>query len=201
MTSNAFRAPLPPFIPGRTRALPAQPPATVAPTPWEASAAARQAARRNAERMAELERDAGMPGWPVLGDDGSSVPSWEDDAAPSPAADNGGTPRGAPATAFADSPAEPFRPPAGAREATAAGDEADFPLDAFFVPEHSTRIPAGYDPDVHRAVSQQVAARLDELAATIRRSGVHTIGATPSPDDLSRIVAAVVAGFYAGQTG
>jgi hypothetical protein len=196
MTSNAFRAPLPPFVPGRTRSLPAQPSANVAPTPWEASAAARQAARRNAASMAALERDHGMQGWPVLGDEGTAGPVWGDDAAANVNAGNGGGP--AVATAPAQAPAAGDRP-ASIQAVEEDGGDAEFPLEAFFVPDHCTRMPAGYDPEVHRAISQRVAARLDELAATIRRSGMHTIGATPSADDLSRIVAAVVAGFYARQ--
>lgn len=150
MTRNTFRAPLPPFVPGRARTRPVQPSANVAPAPWEASAAGRLAALRTAATMAVLELDAGMQDLRALEDETAS--------------------------------------------------DAEFPLEAFFVPEQCTRMPAGYDPAVHRAISQQVAARLDELAVTIRSSGMHAIGATPSADDLSRIVAAVVVGFYARQS-
>jgi hypothetical protein len=55
--------------------------------------------------------------------------------------------------------------------------------------------PAGYP-----CVADRVAARLESLAAEVRASGIGALGAADDADELSRLLAGVVAGFMARDT-
>jgi hypothetical protein len=76
-------------------------------------------------------------------------------------------------------------------------DQKAFPLDAFFVPTDSSRVPSGYDEDEHRRIVDGVASQLEDLAHAVRERGIGALGAASATDDLSRLIAAVVAGYYA----
>jgi len=80
-----------------------------------------------------------------------------------------------------------------------SGGPAEFPLDAFIIPEDSQRLPSGYEAE-HDAIAERVASRLDELARQVRARGLPQLGAAPGADELSRLIAAVVAG-YVGRGG
>ncbi|CAN5848157.1 hypothetical protein BH23GEM9_BH23GEM9_04650 [soil metagenome] len=75
-----------------------------------------------------------------------------------------------------------------------------FPMEAFFVPAQAQRVPVGYDE--HRHVAERVAVRLEELADNVRRRGLSALGPVSRDehtnlDELSRLIAAVIAGFFA----
>lgn len=74
-----------------------------------------------------------------------------------------------------------------------AGGPADFPLDAFIIPEDTQRLPTGYDEE-HHAIAERVALRLDEIARRVRTGGLAELGAAPASDELTRLIATVVAG-------
>lgn len=93
-----------------------------------------------------------------------------------------------------------------------AGDEAEdaFPLDAFYIPEDSDRIPMGMDPDSPRGEhgarpsagplavygAADVAARLEELAARLRSGGTPTaVGWAGDEDPLRRALGQALARF------
>jgi hypothetical protein len=118
----------------------------------------------------EVEEDIESEGWPDLPDQGAAVPAWDD-------GDN---------DAIIDS----------AARAEASGS-TEFPLDAFFVPTDSKRVPMGYDDAEHREVAGRVADRLEEMAQAVRARGMPALGAAPTSDELAKLIAAVVAGFFA----
>jgi hypothetical protein len=220
--SDAALAPVPPFVPGRAgldaareaiatgleaaaaRAADAAIAGDQAPKA-QTDAAQLAAADTDAARVAAAETDAdtadsaetdadqagadvfGGDRWPHLQEQGAAMPAWDDGSAD---------------------------------EASAARTErpaAAFPLDAFFVPEHSRRVPAGYDEAEHREMAERLAGQLEALAGALRQRGMLALagplpGAAPlsgpslgaaSPggsrgtDELGRLIAAVVAGYYA----
>jgi hypothetical protein len=55
-------------------------------------------------------------------------------------------------------------------------------------------------PAGHPSVADRVAARLENLAAEVRASGIGALGAADDADELSRLLAGVVAGFLARDT-
>jgi hypothetical protein len=73
---------------------------------------------------------------------------------------------------------------------------AEFPLDAFFVPTDSHSVPAGYGEE-HGPVAERVAARLEDMAGAVRTQGLAALGGTGATDELTRLIAAVVAGYLA----
>ena len=92
-----------------------------------------------------------------------------------------------------------------------------FPLDAFFIPEDSDRVPMGMDPDSprgehHRSPSARtrsvaayapadVAERLEELAARLRARGTSTaVGWAEDSDPLRRALGEALARFLPPQT-
>ncbi|MBR9988840.1 MAG: hypothetical protein KFH98_03735 [Gemmatimonadetes bacterium] len=128
--------------------------------------------------------DAGHDDWPVDADDGSAVPV------------NGATDdedleligellldEVVPADPW-DTEAEPDEP----------DDAAPFPLDAFIVPAGVQNVSGYGDSDV----AQRVAHRLDELARRLRDDGLSSLGDTAGVDELSRVLAAIVTGYVAG---
>jgi hypothetical protein len=93
-----------------------------------------------------------------------------------PAIDGGGGPVSAPFGSLPDSFfADAFLPP-GAMQPTDAADE-----------QHAERI-----------MAERVAERLDDLSRMIRENGLGALGGSLHPDQLSRVLAAVVAGYVAG---
>jgi hypothetical protein len=167
---------VPPFLPGHRYRLPAS--RGTAATAGEAGGAGGEAASQGGESAARgREDDDGIPaaeGWPDVLEEGSAMAAWDsgDEGAATPAADEHGD---------EDQP-----------EADAA-----FPIEAFFVPGDSQRIPSGYHDADHRAIAARVAARLEEMAAQVRQEGIAALGATKDADELTRLIAGVVAGFFA----
>ncbi|HEX6132966.1 MAG TPA: hypothetical protein VFZ24_03215, partial [Longimicrobiales bacterium] len=90
-------------------------------------------------------------------------------------------------TAGEEETARPTRPAADRPERT------DFPLDAFIVPGGTQRMPAGYETEV----AQLVARRLDDLAQQLRSDGLAALGHAHDVDELSRVFAAIIAGYVA----
>jgi hypothetical protein len=58
-------------------------------------------------------------------------------------------------------------------------------------------VPSGYDPAEHRAMAERVASRLEETARLIRERGIGALGGAHGGDELTRLIAAVAAGFFA----
>jgi hypothetical protein len=74
---------------------------------------------------------------------------------------------------------------------------AEFPLDAFYVPADAERLP-NRDADGDRPTMQErIADRLETMAAAVRSEGLAALGTAGSADELTRLVAAVVAGYIA----
>jgi hypothetical protein len=182
-TGDASEAPLPvasgtPLPPVLTRALDApQSPRDGSPVPVPPYLPGRAAAFHNVDAAplelsdtveVEAEDDFESEGWPDLPDQGAAVPAWDD-------GNN---------DVIVDS---------GARAASGS----EFPIDAFFVPTDSKRVPMGYDDAEHREVAGRVADRLEELARAVRARGMPALGAAPTSDELAKLIAAVVAGFFA----
>jgi hypothetical protein len=74
------------------------------------------------------------------------------------------------------------------------GGREEFPLDAFIIPEHSQRLPTGYEEEL-AAMGERVAERLEDIARQIRARGIGSFGDTHDTDELSRILAALIAGY------
>jgi hypothetical protein len=75
-----------------------------------------------------------------------------------------------------------------------------FLLDMYYLPE-DTSLGAGAAAGEGREVAERVAAQLDELAQDLRQNGMAALGTRTSPGELARLLAAVVAGFYAREHG
>jgi hypothetical protein len=165
---------VPPFLPGHRY----RPPASrgTAAAAGGAGGAGGEATSQGGEYRGREDDDAvpAAEGWPDVREEGSAMAAWDsgDDGAATPAADERG---------------EEDQPEA----------DAAFPIEAFFVPGDSQRIPSGYDDAEHRAIAARVAARLEEMAAQVRQYGIAALGATKDADELTRLIAGVVAGFFA----
>jgi hypothetical protein len=190
MSRSASSMPLPPFLPGAT------PRAEMAPEP----APGRAAEPAPLELTEAMESAAVEPvDWPDMrGDDeGDAMRPWDDGTGDDAVEDavRAATEAARVAAEGQHVGAEPDR-----ADAEAGGDadapDGDFPLDAFFVPLDSQRVPTGYDEAEHREVAERVSGQLEELAKSIRTRGMTALGATPASDDLSKLIAAVVAGYY-----
>lgn len=88
--------------------------------------------------------------------------------------------------------------PADADVAAAAPEGRAFPVDAFIIPEDAHRIPAGVEisEELQRQIVEDVAARLEQLAARLRAEGLGTLAA-PSRDHepVDVVLAAVISGY------
>lgn len=88
--------------------------------------------------------------------------------------------------------------PAEADVAPAPAEGRAFPLDAFIIPEDAHRIPAGIEisEELQRQIVEDVAARLEQLAARLRTEGLGTLVA-PSRDHepVDVVLAAVISGY------
>jgi len=74
------------------------------------------------------------------------------------------------------------------------GGREEFPLDAFIIPEHSQRLPTGYEEELAH-ITERIAERLEDMARQIRARGIGSLGDTQDTDELSRIMAALIAGY------
>lgn len=216
-TTNTRGPLMPPFVPGRTTPQPvangsgnaALPEA--APEPQSPPAAVPDAAPMPWEETAAPAAAAPLLPWEDAAPPAAAAPPlpWEDAAAPA-AAPAPPMPWEEPAPPPASRlPAEEDMWPLLTEQGSAepawdsgeeiAGGPAEFPLDAFIIPEHAKRLPTGYEAE-HDALSERIAARLDQLAQELRTSGLGQLGASPSADELTRLIAGVVAG-YLGRGG
>jgi hypothetical protein len=126
---------------------------------------------------------------------------WE--AAPTPAGPVA-APAPEPATAEAQ-PWEPWEPaqlwaePQQELPSAAAGTDAAWTADAdaAVAPGFGPRAGNGTGDAPAASLAERVAARLESLARDVRASGVAALGATDDADELSRLLAGVVAGFVA----
>lgn len=71
---------------------------------------------------------------------------------------------------------------------------AEFPLDAFFIPEYARSVVTSAPGDGDE-IAGRVAERLDELSRRVRERGLTALGETTDPDELTRLLAGVIAGF------
>jgi hypothetical protein len=100
----------------------------------------------------------------------------------------------------------PFGRPAEPTEPAAAGQATEpegHPPAAGQATEPEGHPPAAVQataPAGHPSVADRVAARLEDLAAEVRASGINALGAADDADELSRLLAGVVAGFMARDT-
>jgi hypothetical protein len=87
----------------------------------------------------------------------------------------------------------------GAKHGTARQEAADkpskFPLDAFFVPAGVEHVLAGYDENAQRAMADRVGTLLETMAREVRERGIDALS-EPGSDELARLIAAAVAGYY-----
>jgi hypothetical protein len=155
------------------------------PEPWEVGAMTTPD-----YRPPQSIHDAGHDAWPVEADDGSAVPAWDngdESADDDDALDDIGElllDEVVPADPW-DTEPEPDEP-----------DSEPFPLDAFIVPAGVTGVSRAGDDEV----ALRVAHRLDELARRLRDDGLGSLGRTSGVDELSRVLAAIVTGYVAGDT-
>jgi hypothetical protein len=84
-------------------------------------------------------------------------------------------------------PAAQAAPPRDPEAEPAPEVRAEFPLDAFFVPADSQRVPSGYDV---QDAADRLAARLEALAEQIRTAGLAAVHAAAADDELARAIAA-----------
>lgn len=73
---------------------------------------------------------------------------------------------------------------------------ADFPLDAFIIPEDSRSIPSGWTDERATAFANSVADRLEALALRVREDGMAALAALPDDDEISRSIGRVLAALY-----
>ncbi|HUF49216.1 MAG TPA: hypothetical protein VMN60_00170 [Longimicrobiales bacterium] len=102
--------------------------------------------------------------WTTGGEVGAAVPAWQSEG------DEG-----------AEAMAVP--PPA-----------AEFPLDAFIIPEDARRLPTGYELEHDEA--ERLAERLEQLARQVRTRGIAALGSAPGSDDLSRVIASAIVAHF-----
>jgi hypothetical protein len=165
-------------------------PASEEPLPWESSAATSATGDDGVEpgqlELTEVSEPAAAESveWPDMRgeDEGDAMRPWDD-----------GTEIGE----FEEAVRADERRGTAKAEADGSDAAGDFPLDAFFVPLDSQRVPTGYDEAAHREVAERVAGRLESLAQAVRTRGMTALGATRSSDHLTTLIAAVVAGYYA----
>jgi hypothetical protein len=87
--------------------------------------------------------------------------------------------------------------------ASRGADEGEiaFPIDAFIIPEDSQRVPTGMAPGTGAAVVGELADRLARLANELRAEGEPVLQRRLSAGDrLDTVLAALLAGFVAGQS-
>jgi hypothetical protein len=160
--------------------------------------------------------------WPVAAPDGSAVPAWsgaddgdtrpEPETATSPldaevtdarASDAAGsaaplleltdaeeTPELELSAAIGETPATPTGP---YLERPDVPRDPAFPLDAFIVPTGLAHAPAGYA----ERQAARLADQLEALAARIREQGLAAVGSTDDPEQLARVIGAILAGYQA----
>ena len=100
----------------------------------------------------------------------------------------GRVPQGDATPPRADTSADEWSP--GEDTSTAS---ASFPLDAFFIPDDAQRLPTGYD--LAHDEAEHLADRLEQLARQVRARGLGALGEAAGHDELTRAIAAAVAGY------